>query len=317
VSEARPVTWREAMHNALYGDAGFYLDPGAPARHFRTAAHATQLWAGAIHTLAERVDQALESPASFTVVDAGAGGGELLAMLADIAPSRWSLIGVDLAPRPRALPDRVAWCDRPPDQFAGLLIATELLDVVPLDVAIRTEDGPRLLTVSPSGAEAVGGQLSARDAAWLDAWWPMAEVGDRGETGWTRDELWRSLTESLTRGVAIAIDYAADPRRDVGGTLMGYRDGRASQPIPDGRTDLTAHVLFESLRCPDDLLLSQRDALRSLGVRADVPTYDGEPRLYLAEVSAAGAAAELLDPNDLGAFTWLVHTIDIAAPFSM
>jgi SAM-dependent MidA family methyltransferase len=316
VQDESRLTWRSAMADALYGETGFYVAAGAAARNFRTSAHASARWGAAIHSLAARVDDSLGSPESFTVVDVGAGGGELLVALADRAPPRWSLCGVDVAPRPTALPDRVSWRDEPPETVTGLLIAAELLDVVPLDVVELTEDGPGLVEVSPSGDEWRGDVVSGRDAEWLAAWWPIAEIGDRAEIGWPRDEMWRSLTSRLERGVAVAIDYAAVPARDLAGTLTGYRDGRQRQPVPDGRCDITAHVLFESLVAAGDMVISQRDALRSLGLRGQRPAYDGDPSAYVTALSFAGEAAELLDPDGLGAFTWLLHANEVSQPLS-
>jgi SAM-dependent MidA family methyltransferase len=308
------------MHDALYGDSGFYRATGAPARHFRTAAHSSPLWAQAIGELARRVDADLGEPASFSVVDVGAGGGELLAALAAAAPDRWTLVGVDVAERPPHLPARVAWSPAPPRDVTGLVIAVEWLDVVPLDVAELTDGGPRLVEVGDDGGERLAGPVSAEDADWLHQWWPLADVGDRAEIGRTRDEAWRALvTGSLSRGVAVAIDYAADPARDVAGTLTGYRDGRQMVPVPDGSCDITAHVLMESCAAavPDATatqLVTQRDALRALGLSGERPAYDGDPQGYVAALSQASAAAELLDRHGLGGFAWLLHAHGCALP---
>jgi SAM-dependent MidA family methyltransferase len=296
----------------LYGEGGFYVAPGAPGRNFRTSAHASPQWAAAIHVLAAQVDAALGTPDRFTVVDVGAGGGELLTGLADLAPPQWSLVGVDLAPRPPDLPDRVAWRHEPPKPVCGLLVANELLDVVPVDVVELDPAGPRLIEVARDGTEHLGGAPAPEDAAWLERWWPLATPGDRAEIGHSRDQCWRELTRCLESGVAVAIDYAAVPERDVAGTLAGYRDGRQVQPIPDGSCDITAHVLFESLLSDGDVLLSQREALRDLGIDAGRPSYDGDPLTYLSALSATGEAAELIDPGGLGGFTWLVHQVGVA-----
>jgi SAM-dependent MidA family methyltransferase len=299
------------MNDALYGPDGFYRSPGAPGRHFRTAAHASPLWAGAIAELARRVDIGLGEPDAFTVVDVGAGGGELLASLAGIAPEHWQMVGVDVAPRPAALPDRVAWQDSPPGDLTGLVIGCEWLDVVPVDAVELTDDGPRLVEVSDAGDERIGAAPPDPDLGWLERWWPLAELGDRAEVGRTRDDVWAALVDSLTRGVAVAIDYTADPTRDLAGTLTGYRDGRQVVPVPDGSCDITAHVLMDSCAAAvsgaDTRLVSQRDALRGLGVTGERPSYDGDPQAYVAALSRAGEAAELLDPYGLGGFIWLLH----------
>jgi SAM-dependent MidA family methyltransferase len=308
MTSRRWSTWREAMDRALYGDGGFYAAPGAPATAFRTAAHASPLWSASIHRLAARVDEGLGSPVDFAVVDIGAGGGELLAGLAGLAPARWSLVGVDVAPRPARLPDRVQWQREPPVHVTGVLLAVELLDVVPLDIVELTAAGPRLVEVDDAGDERLAGMPSAGDLAWLDRWWPLAVIGDRAEIGLPRDAMWHRLTATLNRGLAVAVDYAAVPARDVAGTLTAYRGGRQLAPVPDGSCDITAHVLFDSIREDGDMLLTQREALRTLGISAPRPGYEGEASAYLEALSRAGEVAELTDPHGLGGFTWLVHS---------
>lgn len=293
-------TWREAMAEALYGPNGFYLPTGAPGRHFRTAAHISPLWPRAWLTLAERVYDALGG-GPFAVVDMGAGGGELIGGLAAIAPESWRLVGVDLTPRPQGLPERIEWLAAPPDGISGVVAAVEWLDVVPVDVVELAPDGPRLVEVDDDGAERLGEVVQS---GWLDRWWPLEEVGDRAELGRPRDEAWQGLVGRLRAGLAVAVDYAADPPRHPHGTLTGYRDGRQVRPVPDGSTDITAHVLLESC---GGTVLTQRDALRRLGVDGRVPPYDGDPAAYATALEAASQAAELLDPHGLGGFGWLVE----------
>jgi len=307
------------MHDALYGPDGFYRSPGAPARHFRTSVHTSPLWVDAIAEVTRRVDLALGSPADFTFVDMGAGGGELVRALAATSPARWSLVGVDVAQRPDGLPGRVQWRADPPEGVVGVIIACEWLDVVPVDVVERTDDGLRLLEVADDGEEQARLAVADEDADWLDRWWPLVEVGNRAEVGRTRDEAWAALvSSSLRQGVAVAVDYAADPHRDVAGTMTGYRDGRQVAPVPDGSCDITAHVLMASVAAAveggDTLLTRQRDALRALGVTGERPSYDGDPQSYVAALSRAGAAGELLDPYGLGGFAWLVHAKGTSSP---
>jgi len=302
--------WRQAMADALYGDRGFYRGVAVPAAHFRTSAHVSPVWAQSIARLVEHAGGA-------TVVEVGAGGGELIGALADLLPGH-RLIGVDRAARPPDLVDRVEWRDSLPEAFDGVLLALELLDNVPVDVVELTDDGPRYIEVSALGRERIGAVVDGDDAKWLQRWWPLVEVGDRAEVGVSRDAAWAEAVSHLSRGLAVAVDYAADPRRDVAGTLTGYRDGRQVAPVPDGSCDITAHVLMESCAeaVPDveSRLLTQREALRALGVEGRRPAYDGNPRDYLTALQATGEAAELLDPNGLGGFTWLVQARGVPLP---
>jgi SAM-dependent MidA family methyltransferase len=307
------------MADALYGEGGFYRAAATPGQHFRTAAHTSPAWAHAMAGLCRRVDEALGRPDDFAVVDLGSGGGELITGIAGTAPERWRLVGVDVTPRPPALPPRVEWAESLPATFTGVLLAVEWLDVVPVDVAEQTESGARLVLVDPDGGERLGPPLAAADLAWLHRWWPLVDVGDRAEIGSSRDEAWVAASARLRRGVAVAVDYPAVPARDVGGTLTGYRDGRQTVPVPDGSTDLTAHVLMQSCAAAVEVdrseLLTQREALQRLGVAAERPAYTGDPASYVAALSAAGDAAELLDPGGLGGFSWLVQSTGTGLPF--
>lgn len=295
------------MAESLYGEPGFYRAAGTPARHFRTAAHTGAVWARAIAALAGEVDVALRSPIDFTLVDVGAGGGELLTEVAAIAPERWTLIGVDVAERPPGLPERIGWQRQFPDGVRGVVLAVELLDVVPVNVVEFTDHGLCVVEVDEDGCERTGDPADPSDQSWVTRWWPLRAPGERAEVGSRRDEIWRELTSAVAAGLALAVDYAADPERVLDGTLTGFRDGRRRRPAPDASMDLTAHVLFESLRQEGDVMLSQREALRRLGLDAHPPGYQGNPDSYLAELAQASEAAELLNPNGLGGFTWLAH----------
>jgi SAM-dependent MidA family methyltransferase len=302
------------MAESLYGDPGFYRTSGAPAQHFRTAAHTGATWATAIAALAAQVDEALGGRADFAVVDIGAGGGELLAELARIVPGRWSLVGVDVADRPPGLSRRVAWQRGFPHEVHGLVLAVELLDVVPVNVIELTAAGPCVVEVDEDGFERIGPPADPEDVDWITKWGPLNSAGERGEVGSRRDEMWQDITSRISAGVAIAVDYAADPQRVVDGTLTGYRDGHRRLPAPDATMDLTAHVLFESLRQEGDVILAQREALRRLGVDATPPQYRGDGDTYLAELTRASEAAELLNPYSLGGFTWLLHPVNVELP---
>lgn len=308
--------WSAAMDDALYGERGFYRAAGAPGRHFRTAAHASPLWPEAIAQLCHRVDDVLGSPPDFTVVDVGAGGGELLNGLASLAPDRWSLVGIDVADQPPGLAGHVDWQAAVPEGVTGVVLAVELLDVVPVDVVTRTEAGLLLVEVDDRGRERVGPPPPPTDVEWLDAWWPLRETGERAETGWRRDETWSAISATVQRGIALAVDYPAVPSRDVAGTLTGFRAGRQVMPVPDSSCDITAHVCFESLLAPGDALVSQRDALRMLAIHDDRPRYDGDSAAYLAALSRTSEAAELTRPDGMGGFNWLLRPVGCPSPLA-
>ncbi|QEU79480.1 SAM-dependent methyltransferase [Streptomyces subrutilus] len=313
---AGPVRWRAAMEAALYGPDGFYVRRGGPgpAGHFRTSVHASGLYAGAVARLLLWVDAELGRPAGLDLVDVGAGRGELLtgvlaALPAEVA-ARVRPRAVERAERPAGLDPRIVWAPAPPERTTGLLFANEWLDNVPLEVA---EDG-RYVLVAPDGAESPGGPLEAADRAWLERWWPG---GGRAEIGRPRDEAWAAAAGSVERGLAVAVDYAhTRATRPPYGTLTGFRAGREVAPVPDGGCDVTAHVALDACAGPGAVLLTQREALRSLGVsgaRPPLALATTDPAAYVRALAAAGEAAELTSATGLGAFGWLVQPVGIPA----
>jgi SAM-dependent MidA family methyltransferase len=156
--------WKATMARALYGPGGFYRRE-LPGRHFATSAQ-TPVFAEAIARLADEVDTRLGRPADFTVVDVGAGGGELLDRLAGLLDERVRLVAVELRPKPAHVAERIEWRAEAPAAFEGLLIACELLDNVPCDVAVVDADGRvRYEEVDRAGATRLGEPVDAADAA--------------------------------------------------------------------------------------------------------------------------------------------------------
>jgi SAM-dependent MidA family methyltransferase len=322
------------MDLALYGAGGFFRRPEGPAGHFRTSVHASPLFAGAVLRLLREVDAALGHPDPVCLVDVGAGRGELAAGLiraleedpgTDRLARRLRLVAVELAPRPEGLPERISWLERPPRRVRGLLLANEWLDNVPCDVVETGRDGvPRLVEVAPDGTEILGAPPGDSQQAWLECWWPgwrAGEPGRRAEIGLMRDAAWADAVGSLAAGVAVAIDYAhAVDSRPRYGTLTGYAQGRQVPPVPDGSTDLTAHVALDACAAAAEgladwgRLLDQRTVLRRLGLdgrRPDLAAATADPLGYVRALSRAGAAAELTDPAGLGGFRWLVQGVSV------
>ena len=329
-SDGRPVPWQQAMTSALYGPSGFFVT-AAPDAHFRTSAHVSDLFVSALLRLVVDTDESLGRPDPLDLVDIGAGRGELLGRISVLAPvdlrGRLRLCAVERSPRPPALPAEIGWTDRMPTprSLVGLLVATEWLDNVPLDLAEVDEAGiARYVLVHPlSGEEQLGEPLSAVDHAWAGRWyggdgtWP---TGTRLELGRPRDAAWGSAVATLRRGLAITVDYGhTRDTRPLNGTLTAFRGGRQVPPVPDGSRDLTAHVAIDAVRAVGEAvagtparIMSQHEALTELGVDASRPPIDqasADPAGYLRALAAATQAAELLAPDGLGGHFWLLQPV--------
>ncbi|TYB35624.1 hypothetical protein FXF50_23015 [Micromonospora sp. AP08] len=341
------------MATALYGPEGFFVSGPGPAAHFRTSVHASPVFASCLLRLLSSLDAALGHPARLDVVDVGAGRGELLRSLSVAvgAPlaGRVRLVAVEKAPRPDDLPPEIEWVDEIPQGVTGLLVATEWLDNVPLDVAVHTPEGWRYLLVNPAtGEESTGNPVTPEDATWLNQWWPSpapdaslikefaSEMGPesdanllingvegRGEIGGSRDEAWADAVGHLDRGLALAVDYGhLREDRPLGGSFTGYRGGRQVSPVPDGSCDVTAHVAMDSVASAGErvarcayTLVSQREGLRALGAdggRPPLSLASRDPAGYLRALAAASAVAELTDPAGLGGHWWLLQPVGVA-----
>jgi SAM-dependent MidA family methyltransferase len=282
------LRYRLAMEQALYGPQGFYTRH-RPAAHFRTSAH-SPVFAQAIAALIALVDRALGHPARFDIVDVGAGQGELLSHLG--LSDRFVKTPVELG-------------EPVPSEVTGLLLATEWLDNVPLDLA---QDGHYLDDGAP---------LSSLDRAWVDRWWPGAQ--GIVEIGRSRDEAWASVVGKLRAGVALTVDYGHFlGTRPSLPTLTGFRDGREVEPLLDGSTDITCHVAIDSVAAApglDTRVLTQREALHWLGVNGARPPLDlahRDPAAYVRALATASEAGTLTDPNGLGGHWWVLHTLGCA-----
>ncbi|GAA0899725.1 SAM-dependent methyltransferase [Virgisporangium ochraceum] len=316
------MRWGAAMEKALYGEDGFFTRPGpGPAGHFRTSVHASPLFAGALARLIVRLDEALGRPATFDVVDVGAGRAELLTALPALLPSdlreRLRRTAVEVGPRPVGLDPEISWVASAPSGAVGLLVATEWLDNVPVDVAVG--EAPRYLHVSGRP----GMPVSRADERWLREWWPHPGVaGARAEIGRLRDEAWAGAVGSVSRGLAVAVDYGhLRDARPVFGSLAGYRDGRRVDPVPDGSCDVSAYVAMDAVAAAGAVVagvtpavVSQRTALRALGVHGRRPPHSqahDDPVGYVHALALSSAAAELTDPEGLGGHWWVLQPRDL------
>jgi len=326
------MTWRQAMQAALYGPDGFYTRGEPPARHFRTSVHVSPRYAAAVLDLLRHVDAELGHPGRIDLVDIGAGRGELLGqILAATAAEpglsrRIAAHAVEVAPRPAGLDPRIRWAASPPAAITGLVVASEWLDNVPLDVVELTAAGPALVQVDTgTGAERPGPPPDRADLAWLRTWWPLRVLGDRAEVGRTRCEAWAGTVRRIGRGVALAADYGhVRAARPGCGTLTGYLEGRAVPAIPDGSRDITAHVALDACAAAgrragaaQTLLTTQREALRGLGVHGGRPPLTlaaSDPETYVRQLCQATEDAELIDIQGLGGFGWLVQTVGMGLP---
>lgn len=264
-----------------------------------------------------------------TLLDVGAGEGELLAAVAASLPGAFParLVGVERSSVRRRLgaarvPSAfwLAALDDLPGPVAGLVVAYELIDALPvraLEVSERgtlqerrVAEGPGAGFVfetgdCPDGDELLRG-LESRGASLVP--------GQRLEVRPAAAPVARALARALLDGVLLVFDYGARTRALYGpvrqdGTLSAFRGHEVSRDVlsDPGSRDLTAWVDFgeiEEALVAEGLevhgLVSQARVLLALGIAEELALEDaGEPP-SAARLAERAAVTALVVPGGMG-----------------
>jgi len=230
------------MQLALYHPAhGYYRrarDPFGKAGDFFTAAQLQPVFGILIAARVRALWDELGRPPDFTVVDLGAGRGEMREAFSD-----WRYLPIDV--------DRGAL----PDRFTGVVFANEFFDALPVDAAVCRAGGFRQMLVNWNGerfAWIEGGAVTAEATAYIEQYIAPCEEGDLVEINLEALAWIERIARSLERGFLFTIDYGYTRReraRFPHGTLMSYRRHTALEDVlaDPGERDITAHVPFTAL----------------------------------------------------------------------
>jgi SAM-dependent MidA family methyltransferase len=203
------------------------------------------------------------------IVEFGAGSGRLARDLIDACAAlgrpceRYAIVEVspDLRARQQALlaGAAVEWLDAPPRGFDGVMVANEVLDVLPVRVFVKGEAAllERGVVRVPGGfafADRPADAALAAAVAEIEADVGALPVGYASELGLAARAWMASAAQWLGRGALFVIDYGF-PRREyyhpqrLMGTLMcHYRHFAHAEPLWwPGLNDITAHVDFTAL----------------------------------------------------------------------
>jgi SAM-dependent MidA family methyltransferase len=260
------------MQLALYEPGlGYYaggtrkFGPAGRGGDFVTAPEISPLFAQALATQIAELFQQLPA----RILEFGAGSGvlarDLIAALAErgSAVNRYSIVEVsaELAQRQRAelVGMSVEWLARPPAGFSGVMLANEVLDVMPVRLFGMRDGIPRERgVVIAEGRLAFG--LRPADTALSDAVSAIEQEVGRlpdgygSEIGFVAAAWMNSAAQWLGRGALLIIDYGF-PRREyyhpqrLMGTLMcHYRHHAHADPLWwPGLNDITAHVDYSAI----------------------------------------------------------------------
>jgi len=236
-----PITFERFMQAALYDPAhGYYRrqrDPFGTQGDFYTAEQLQPVFGILIAARIRQLYNAMGAPPDFTVVELGAGRGEMAGAFAE-----WRYIPVDL--NDGALPAR----------FRGMVFANEFFDALPVH-AITYRDGCfRELRVAWDGQFIwhTGEPAPEEIADYMRRYFPPpTEEGALFEVN-LEALAWLERIARALDGYLFTIDYGytrAESVRFPRGTLMSYRRHHASEDVlaDPGARDITAHVSFTAL----------------------------------------------------------------------
>ena len=281
------LSFARYMEMALYEPGlGYYSNPGqvfGAAGDFVTAPELTPLFGA---TLARQVSPWLKDPAlagsGQVVLEVGGGSGMLAAQLLNALDNvghhevRYLILELSAERREHqrqtlkslapGLMDRVGWLDTFPESFAGVVVANELLDAMPVqlfewqanaetelqEMGVTWVDGQFAWALRPADAvltetvAALRNRLGPEGAQWHSPY--------RSEICPAQQAWMRTLADCMTAGVVMLLDYGFaepeyyHPQRDQGTLMCHYRHRSHSDPfLWPGLSDITAHVDFTAL----------------------------------------------------------------------
>ena len=348
-----PMAVSEYVEACLYDpDGGFYMRSvggraGGRSGHFLTAPEVGPLFGAVLARALDAWWAELGEPGPFTVIDWGAGPGTLARSVLAAEPGCMAagalrLVLLELSPAQRALHPQhpmVTSAARVRDALphgapAGVVVANELLDNMPFDVARRTDDGWEELRVTVErgrrrgrfGLAAVPPSGEYKDL-------PDVAIGARVPVQGAARHWVAAAHEVLGAGWIVAFDYGADTpvlaerassSNDLGGGLGWLRThrhhrGDTSWLVEPGSCDITADVALDQIQADHRAeVCTQAGFLRDHGIeelvaeggaawaeRAAIGDLDA-----LRARSRAREAEALLDPAGMGAFNVLVWSVN-------
>jgi len=237
-----PMPFHRFMEAALYHpEFGYYRrqrDPFGTGGDFYTAEQIQPAFGILIAQRIRMLRQSMGDPEDFTVVEMGAGRGEMAEALGE-----FQYIPVDLG------------SSRLPARIRGVVFSNELFDALPVHAAIMRNGAAKELRVA-----------FERDAfRWLEAGRPPEEVecyrkkylgtlsdGQIFEVNLDAFTTLDRMAGLLEDGYVLTIDYGyttAELSRFPRGTLLSYRGHQVLEDVlrDPGEQDITAHVCFTAL----------------------------------------------------------------------
>jgi SAM-dependent MidA family methyltransferase len=336
-----PIGFDRFMEIALYGAQGFYTAPipsgsvessggraGRRGGDFLTSPEVGPLFGAVIARFLDAEWRRLGEPSDFTVVDAGAGPGTLLRSVLSAQPdcaaaTRWVAVEISARQRSRHPEGVQSLSELPPGPFPGVILANELLDNLPIRLAVF-DQGWREAFVSLDPHS--GGCVEVLSAPFDPPPAGLSVPAPHGARApiQTRAAQWvQDAQRHLSAGRVLIFDYAsastaAMVERPFREWLRTYRDHeRGQHPLQrPGSQDITCEVALDQLPAADTVRTQQQwlqlwgiDDLVEQG-RQVWNERAAQPDLAAIRMRSRITEAEALcDPGGLGGFIaaeWVV-----------
>ena len=347
------ISFRDFMAMALYQpQLGYYCSPGdkmGRAGDYLTSPEVSPVFGTLIGRQLREMWEVMGRPASFRIVEAGAGNGTLCRDLLrwarrtepgffEAVDYRIVEVSARLVERQREalaaepeIAERVRWDERLPARTEGCIFSNELLDSMPVH-RLRLRDG-RLqeIYVGWDGQRLVEEMRppSPEVSHYFGRLGLLPGEGCAAEVNLEALEWVRQAGGALERGFLLTLDYGYEaaelyaPWRREGTLLCFYHHNPGTDPYARiGRQDMTSHVDFTSVRRAGEEtgletlgLTTQSEFLANLGIaEAASPPNEGDVGLedYFAR---RRAVIELVDPAALGRIRVLVQAKQVGQPF--
>jgi SAM-dependent MidA family methyltransferase len=304
------ITFAEYMETCLYHPKhGYYTKAGQqPRRDYFTSVDASPLFGRLLARQFHDMWRHLNQPSEFTLLEAGAGSGDLagqiLTFIAATFPEFYAALNyhalerspvrcVSLSESLKAHIERkrlVVSSGMPTRIPCGCIFSNEFFDALPVHRVIVEGGELRELYVAcgPGGFHEQTGPLSLSTLAeYFREQGITLQEGQRAEVNLGACDWIQEFGKCLQRGFVLTIDYGHEAaelydQRHTRGTLLAYRRHRATEDflLAPGEQDLTAHVNFSALE-----KWGTRGELRRTGITTQ--------SAFLMSIARAGNFAEL------------------------
>ena len=271
------ITFAEYMEACLYHPQhGYYsTHAGESRRDYITSVDVTPVFGRLLAVQFQQMWELMGRPRSFTLIEGGAGTGELAKQILTAASnstaefySALHYVAIERSAARRAsqmqnLQREVAGgrfsslVDFPAATFEGCVFSNELLDAFPVHRVVQEDGKLKEIHVTLCGkglCDETGPPSSNAITEYFDRQRITLREGQQAEANLAACNWIGEVASRLRRGFILTIDYGYQAKelydeRHQQGTLLAYSNHRVSEDFyrAPGMQDITAHVNFTAL----------------------------------------------------------------------